>query len=252
MTPHGSLLEQMGEIDRRLRAEGDARRHFHSVYLRTTRAVIDDATAGRFRDPEWAERWAVVFAELYLEALTAWERGDDPPGPWRVAFQAAEDAHIAPVRHVLLGINAHINYDLPQALLAVISDAELDDDAVIALRAADHAHIDSILVRRVPEEDAELANVEGPGDRSVLDRLLSPWNRAGTRRFLKEARAQVWRNTHILGTARRRGPDAYRAGLATLEALCEERVADLVTPRFVILRLARHGFGVELPETADR
>ena len=34
-----------------------------------------------------------------------------------------------PCVHVLLGINAHINYDLPQALLAVISDDDFADPA---------------------------------------------------------------------------------------------------------------------------
>ena len=42
--------------------------------------------------------------------------------PWRLAFDAP--AELPALRHVLLGINAHVNYDLPQALLAVISDED--------------------------------------------------------------------------------------------------------------------------------
>jgi hypothetical protein len=151
------------------------------------------------------------------------------------------------VRHALLGINAHINYDLPQALLAVITDAEFNDDEIMTRRAADHAHVDSILVKRVPEEDKRIARIEDPGDRTFVDTLMSPFNRAGTRRFLKEGRNKVWRNTRLLSAARRQGPDVYAEELARLEALCQERVADLVTPRYVIMRLARHGFGVVLP-----
>ena len=37
-----------------------------------------------------------------------------------------------PIRHLLLGMNAHINYDLPQALLEVITDQEFDDRELIA------------------------------------------------------------------------------------------------------------------------
>ena len=73
------------------------------------------------------ERWAVAFAALYLDALEASLHGRDVPGPWAAAFAA--DGTVAPLRHVLLGMNAHINYDLPQALLAVISDAEFGDAA---------------------------------------------------------------------------------------------------------------------------
>lgn len=247
MPPHRAVLDRMRQIDQRLIAERDERRHFHGTYLRTTRAVMEDADAGRFRDPEWAKRWGVAFADLYMDAFTTWEAGDEPAGPWRVAFGAAKDADLPPVRHILLGVNAHINYDLPQALLAVITDEELQDDVLMAARAADHAHVDSILVRRVAEEDRRLAGVEEAGDRTIIDGLMSPFNRAGTRRFLKEAREKVWRNTRLLGAARRQGADVYARELSQLEALCEERVADLVTPRFVIMWLAWHGFGVELP-----
>jgi hypothetical protein len=237
----------MEEIDEQLIADNDERRHFHGAYLRSTRAVLDDAAAGGFRDPEWAEAWGLAFAELYMGAFAAWDGGGDTPGPWRVAFEASTDSVMPPVRHALLGINAHINYDLPQALLAVISDDDFDDEIVMADRAADHAHVDSILVQRVPEEDRRIARVEEPGDRTAVDRLMSPFNRAGTRRFLKEGRRKVWRNTRLLSAARRRGPDDYLRELSRLEVLCADRVADLVTPRYVIMRLATRGFGVDLP-----
>ena len=248
MSEHDPLITEMAEIGERLIAEHDERQHFHGAYLRSTRAVMDDAAAGHFADPEWAECWGLAFAALYMDAFKAWERGDDPSGPWRVAFEASRDPSIPPLRHALLGINAHINYDLPQALLAVITDDEFDDPEVLARRAADHEHVDSILVRRVPEEDKRMARVEEPGDRTVIDSLMQPFNRAGTKKFLKEGRHKVWRNTRLLSSARRRGPDTYAEELAVLEALCEDRVADLVTPRYVIMRLSRHGFGVVLPE----
>lgn len=246
MSSHDPLLARMEAIDARLTSDNDERRHFHGAYLRSTRSVMADAASGRFRDGAWAERWGIAFAQLYMDAFDLWEAGDEPPGPWRVAFETARDPVVPPVRHALLGINAHINYDLPQALLAVISEEEFDDRELMATRAADHAHVDSILVRRVPEEDRRLADVEEPGDRTMVDRLMSPFNRAGTRRFLKEGRDKVWANTRILNDARRRGPDAYAEELGRLEALCQRRVADLVTPRYVIMRLATRGFGVEL------
>jgi hypothetical protein len=145
-------------------------------------------------------------------------------------------------------MNAHINYDLPQALLASITDAEFDDPAIVGRRAADHAHIDDVLVSRVAEEDRELAAVERPGDRTLLDRLLVPLNRAGTNRFLKEARAKVWRNAKQLSLARRRSPEALAGRLLELEDLSRAHVTDLRAPGQVILRLARRGFGVLLPE----
>ncbi|MEA2024362.1 MAG: DUF5995 family protein [Actinomycetota bacterium] len=250
MSQHDPLIAHMEEIGERLIADNDERQYFHGAYLRSTRAVMEDAAAGQFVDPAWAERWGLAFADLYMKAFLAWERGDPTPGPWQVAFDVSKDPYVPPVRHALLGINAHINYDLPQALLAVITQEEFDDDEVMALRASDHAHVDSILVQRVPEEDKRIMELEAPGDRNFVDTLMSPFNRAGTRRFLKEGRDKVWSNTRLLNDARRQGPDVYAGELAVLEALSQERVADLVTPRYVIMRLARHGFGVVLPPRA--
>ena len=87
--------------------------------------------------PDWVDRWDVAFARLYLDALEAGQRGEPVPAPWAVAFGAAErEPRLPAVRHVLLGMNAHINYDLPQALLAVISDEEFGDPAVRAAQGS--------------------------------------------------------------------------------------------------------------------
>ena len=141
-------------------------------------------------------------------------------------------------------MNAHINYDLPQALLAVITDEEFGDPALLARREADHQAIDGVLAARVGAEDDELTRLSGPPP--LLDRLLKPFNRLGTQRFLREARAKVWANAIALNHARREGPEAYAARLAQLEELSAAKVADLRAPGQVLLKLAATGFGVRL------
>jgi hypothetical protein len=184
----------------------------------------------------------VIFAELYLNALDAWNGGGETPGPWEVAFRTARDEPgLQPLRQILFGMNVHVNYDLPQALLGAITDEEFDDPVLIARRARDHQHIDAVLLSRVSAEDELIG-----GKRSLLDRLLTPLNRAGTKRFLVEAREKVWRNAKVMSAARRQGPDALAGRIAELDALCSARVADLVAPGQVILKLARRGFGVLL------
>jgi hypothetical protein len=187
----------------------------------------------------------LAFAGFYVDALDADLRGEPVPAPWRVAFDAArERPDLPPLRHVLFGINAHINYDLPQALLAVISPADFDDPRTVGRREADHRHLDDVLQARVGAEDAELGAVSRV---TVVDRLLGPVNRAGTRRFLAESRAKVWRNSVVLDRARRDGADRYRVVLGELERLCAARLAALSAPGPVLLRLAARGFGVLLP-----
>jgi hypothetical protein len=242
----GALLHRMEGLLAPLEAAGDPARFFLATYLRTTRAVADELASGGFRDPAWVERWDVAFAGLYLDAVEDAQAGRLPPEPWAVAFGARDRDDLPPLRHVLLGMNAHINYDLAQSLLAVISEPEFDDPGLLADRHADHEHIDQVLVARVGAEDTELEAAGGP--RSRTDRLLQPLNRLATKRFLRESRAKVWANTRLLDTARRAGPDAYRSRLAQLEQLAADRVADLMAPGQVVLKLALKGFGVRLPE----
>ena len=222
----------------------DARRHFLSVYSRTTEAFAEEIARGGFLDAGWIERFDVVFADLYLDALTAWDTGRATPGPWRVAFETARDRPDLPaLRHILFGMNVHINYDLPQALLAVITDGEFDDPTVTARRARDHEHADTVLLARVAAEDTLIE-----GKKSLLDRILTPLNRAGTKRFVVEARQKVWRNARALSLARREGPERLAGRIEELDRLCAVRVADLVAPGQVILKLARRGFGVVLSD----
>jgi hypothetical protein len=242
-----ALIRQM-EADLARLPDRDARRCFHGTYLRTTHAVADEIERGGFADGTWLERWDIVFADLYLEALHADLAGDPVPAPWRIAFDtAARRTDLPPLRHVLLGMNAHINFDLPQALVAVITPEEFDDPAVRASRAADHTHVDQVLVARVADEDDELVAVSR---RTLLDRLLAPLNRAATRRVLKEARAKVWHNAVALDTARRAGPDRYTRRVSELEKLSAAKLAELTAPGQVMLKLARRGFGVLLPVAA--
>jgi uncharacterized protein DUF5995 len=242
------LIDLMQEMQDRLDAGGDGRRHWHGVYRRGTIAVRDEIRQGGFQDADWLERWDLAFADIYLEAMDRWDKEEEPSGPWLEAFQATRDPDVPPLRHVLFGLNAHVNLDLPQALLAVISDEEFGDPDVMARRYADHKHVDDVLVVRVATEDRQLAAAERPGDRTLADRLLTPLNRAGSKRFLKEARAKVYRNAGLLSQARTQGDAALAERLAQLERLCRARIADLRAPGQVLLKLTLHGFGVVLPE----
>ena len=230
-----------------LESAGDKRRYFHATYQRTTVAVAEEIKRSGFADPAWVEEWDVAFAGLYLDALEADLAGRRPSRPWAIAFGAP--AALPPLRHVLLGMNAHINFDLPQAIVAVISDAQFDDAALLARREADHRAIDGVLASRVAAEDEELASL---GPVPLLDRVLAPLNRLGTQRFLREARRKVWANATVLSRARRQGPEEYARVLAQLEELSAAKVTALQAPGQVLLKLAATGFGVRLPAANGR
>lgn len=240
--PIAGVVDRMGAELAGLPA--DPARHFLATYRRVTEAVGAAASSGRVEDPDWLGRWDVAFAELYLRAL-ADHRADpaSPPGPWRAAFAAPADLH--PYLHVLLGMNAHINFDMPQSLLQVLTDEDSHDPARMASRERDHHALDAVIVALVPSESRHLvrAAAAAPG---VLDRLLLPVSRAASARLLRESREQVWANTAVLLQARRDGPDALVDAVGRLEVLATRRVEDLLRPRHPLLHLATKGFGVRL------
>ena len=226
-----------------LEAARDPARFFLGTYLRTTRAVGEALEAGLFEDPGWVADWDVDFAGLYLDALEAHRENPEAPAqPWRLAVGA--NPGLPPEAHVLLGMNAHINFDLPQSLVRVIPAEDFAVPERLGLRRRDHERIDGVLATRVGAEDAEL--VRAGGRRTPLDRLLTPANRQAARLFLRESRRKVWLNTGALQAAGQEGQAAYAVRLADLEAASAERVADLLRPGPVLLRLAVHGFGVSL------
>ena len=238
-----AVVARMEQLLGSLEAGRDPARFFLGTYLRTTRAVGGALDDGLFEDPAWVADWVVDFADRYLAARQA-HRADpaSAPEPWRRAFGA--DPGMRPEGHVLLGMNAHINFDLPQSLIAMVPPADFDDPVVLGCRHRDHERIDGILAARVAAEDLALARVGGR--RTVLDHLLAPANHRASRLFLREARRKVWANTAALNEARLQGPEAYGARLAELEKVSADRVRDLLRPGPVLLRLAVFGFGVRL------
>jgi len=240
-----ALVRRMEGLLVELEAAGDPARYFLGTYLRTTRAVGAALDRGFFEDAPWVEEWDVVFADLYLRALTA--RQEEPhavPRPWRIAFDA--DPGLPPVLHVLLGMNAHINFDLPQATVQVIGPEGFADERLLARRRRDHERLDVVLASRVGAESREMGSLGGTS-RRWRDALLGPADRVATRRFLVESRRRVWHNTVALHEARLRGAGATERRLADLDALSSARVADLLLPGPVLLRVALRGFGVLLP-----
>ncbi len=88
---------------------------FARAYTRVTLEVIARVAAGRFEDPAWLSAFDVRFASLYRDALETPKAAR--VGPWKVAFDDADRETTAVLRQLILGINAHMSYDLCVVLL---------------------------------------------------------------------------------------------------------------------------------------
>ena len=182
------VADRLGSLEGRLVERDDRRCVFLTVYTEMTARTRRAIDAGTFADPVWMRRYLVAFAEYYRRAFLAFERGNlvAVPAPWIVAFGAARRKETLVLQDALLGINAHIVYDLALTL----ADTGLDPNR--AAKYADHRRVDGILARLVAVQRGLLAERYAPG----LDRVgdaLAGLDEVGSAAALRAARETAWR-----------------------------------------------------------
>lgn len=99
-------------------AEADGLKWFNGLYLQVTQAVEARVNASDFADPAWIAALDVQFAGFYFAAIRTSLSGEATPGCWQALFNQRNQPMIARIQFALAGMNAHINHDLPQAILA--------------------------------------------------------------------------------------------------------------------------------------
>lgn len=111
------------EMTKRYNALGcDHDSTFAFTYLLTTeeyrRAVEDPAF---FTDNAFVNHQDAVFADYYFDAFDDWHRGriEEVSPAWRIAFHTAQEQTVSGIGNVFLGLNAHVNRDLPFVLEAI-------------------------------------------------------------------------------------------------------------------------------------
>ena len=99
---------------------------FTRLYRSVTEAVEAELASQKFADPKCLARLDVVFANLYFDALRAWAAAPaKAPRAWLPLFAARSTPRIAPIQFALAGMNAHINRDLPVAIVQTWQELKL-------------------------------------------------------------------------------------------------------------------------------
>lgn len=127
--------------------------YFAALYNRVTRAVRIGIQQRAFDDNARMERLDVLFANRYIDAAERFRRGESITSSWKVAFDAAGDTGLSVFRHLILGMNAHINLDLGIAAAAVVPSGGLD-----ALQS-DFNRINDVLGSLLPVVEAQLGEI---------------------------------------------------------------------------------------------
>lgn len=219
--------------------DGDHRAAFLRVYRRMTQAVRERLRSPFFLDPAWVERVAVRFGWYYFDALERFERGGQPPPAWAYAFEAAARKRAFLLQDILLGMNAHINNDLP-LVVAEILRAEGDEESVFRTvrRRFDHDQINRVLHDVIPAVEDEIARHYGRLVRP-LGRLLGDLDRNLATYGLKTWRDRVWRNARCLLAAADEGERSLVVRFIEQDALVLAREIDQFAPFRFLRPLAR-------------
>jgi len=119
------VIEQLDGLIAGARRESSRSGYFPALYRKVTVSVKEGIAAGRFEDGERMERLDVIFANRYLAAVAALQRGEPPSRCWQLSFEASRRWWPIVLQHLLLGMNAHINLDLGVAAARTAPGAQL-------------------------------------------------------------------------------------------------------------------------------
>jgi hypothetical protein len=149
------VLARLDGIIEQSIATHDRRGYFAAVYYRVTSAVKAGIAAGEFEDGPRMERLDVTFANRYLAAYDAYERGEPTTLAWKRVFDAALHADLFVLQHLLLGMVAHIALDLG------IAAADVAPGAALASLHRDYQRVNDVLATLVGTIENELVSIVG-------------------------------------------------------------------------------------------
>lgn len=187
------------EMTKRFNSLGcDHNSTFAFTYLLTTeeyRQAVEDPEF--FTDNAFVNHQDALFAEYYFDQFDDWRRGDveEVSPAWRIAFHAADEQQVSGMGNVFLGMNAHVNRDLPFVLAEIGlvkpdgTSRKVDHDRVNDFLAATNQYL---LAEAAKFLDPTLDDGDIPGlsvDNSVTVQALVLW------------REQAWRNAERLVAA---------------------------------------------------
>ncbi|MFL9482854.1 DUF5995 family protein [Chitinophagaceae bacterium LWZ2-11] len=101
--------------------------YFAALYHKVTVAVKEGIAKGEFEDGPRMDRFDVIFASRYLDALAAWKKKEQISASWEIAFNATKKSSYLILQQLLMGMNAHINLDLGIAAAQIAGDQPIEN-----------------------------------------------------------------------------------------------------------------------------
>jgi hypothetical protein len=186
VTTADQALGLLGELVAAL-PQGDGIWCFSRLYQAVTAEVRKSLAATTFRDPAWLDHLDAVFANLYFRALALYFDGSpETPRAWYPLFAARSEPRAA-LQFAFAGMNAHINRDLPLALVTACRDMGL----TLSRDTPEHQDYDAVNpILAAVEARIKVEFLTGP--LSVADHLLGKLDDVIANFSIAEARAGAW------------------------------------------------------------
>lgn len=198
-SPDLPLADRMQLLLERWQAAADPRADFLGCYRMMTANMLAAIRSGEFHDPDWVSSLLNHFAGYYFKALDAYDQGlPDIPQVWRYTFESAQKPHSLVLQNLMLGVNAHINYDLIFALEDMLSPywQQLSADERRA-RYDDHCRVNHIIQRTIDSVQDTIIEPEIPL-MEIADRLFGQLDERVISRMITHWRDEVWEQARLL------------------------------------------------------
>jgi len=198
-TSDALVIERMLDMIKQWEDQSDQRAIFLNCYSMMTRNMLSAIEQHEFKDPAWVDRLLHRFADYYFIALEAYEHNPSTAPPvWQITHKISQSAEPLTLQKLLLGVNAHINYDLVFTLVELLEPewAELSESQR-AERYTDHCYVNEVIGRTI---DAVQDTVLEPAMpvMDIVDKLLGPLDEMMLSRLITHWRDRVWNNATLL------------------------------------------------------
>ncbi|MDQ3729566.1 MAG: DUF5995 family protein [Actinomycetota bacterium] len=174
----------------------DHRAVFATTYLTLTKQLFSDIKTGfvgeHYIDPDYLYTEDALFANVYLRTAKAYDRGDEVAEAWQIAFDTAERDDTGAVQDMLLGINAHVQNDMPFVLASLGLETPKGKT-----RKPDHDEANSTLNRSYEDVVAEVRERFDPA-MDLSNPTLVPLDDLVGLELVRAWRENVWRNAEKL------------------------------------------------------
>lgn len=189
------VIRRLKETRRRLGC--DHRAVFATTYLVLTETFFETLRRdpGLLRDRRYFYVEDGLFANFYFKTLRTADRGGPVPEAWRIAFATARDGEVNATQDMLLGINAHVQNDMPFVLAALGLRTRKGDS-----RKPDHDASNAVLEEAYQRVVDEVERRYDPMMGTYHPDAVPADDAAGLE-LVRSWREQVWRNAERLVNA---------------------------------------------------